>query len=180
MDGKTLLQFLLLKLLRNDTPFFCLFAKQWISKDIQTGANQNARKWLSTDLVNINDDYFHETKCLTSSYNFYLSYSGFLYMDVHVTSLITDVQYLAPLMAYFNPSLSVNSTVLTLDDGELVYSVCLTMKKFTQPTEIQLSCETLVHHSAWFKRIMLFCYHGLFSTSSFKQASDWMVALPVN
>lgn len=46
-------------------------------------------------------------------------------MDVHDTSLITEVQYLAPLMAYFNPSLSVNSTVLTLDDGELVYSVCL-------------------------------------------------------
>ena len=54
-------------------------------------------------------------------------------MDVHDTSLITDVQYLAPLMAYFNPSLSLNSTVLTLDDGE-------------QPTVIKLSCETLVHH----------------------------------
>ncbi|XP_067056805.1 plexin domain-containing protein 1-like isoform X3 [Acropora muricata] len=47
-----------------------------------------------------------------------LTTGGFLYMDVHVTSLITDVQYLAPLMAYFNPSLSVNSTVLTLDNGE--------------------------------------------------------------
>ncbi|KAK2550302.1 Plexin domain-containing protein 1 [Acropora cervicornis] len=47
-----------------------------------------------------------------------LTTGGFLYMDVHDTSLITDVQYLAPLMAYFNPSLSVNSTVLTLDDGE--------------------------------------------------------------
>jgi len=67
-------------------------------------------------------------------YNFYLSYLGFLYMDVHDTSLITEVQYLAPLMAYFNPSLSVNSTVLTLDDGELFYSVCLRMQKFTQPT----------------------------------------------
>ncbi|XP_015767952.1 PREDICTED: plexin domain-containing protein 2-like isoform X2 [Acropora digitifera] len=47
-----------------------------------------------------------------------LTTGGFLYMDVHDTSLITEVQYLAPLMAYFNPSLSVNSTVLTLDDGE--------------------------------------------------------------
>ncbi|XP_067056809.1 plexin domain-containing protein 2-like isoform X3 [Acropora muricata] len=47
-----------------------------------------------------------------------LTTGGFLYMDVHKTSLITDVQYLAPLMAYFNPSLSVNSTVLTLDDGK--------------------------------------------------------------
>ena len=67
-------------------------------------------------------------------------------MDVHNTSLITEVQYLAPLMAYFNLILSVNSAVLTLDDGELVYSVCLRMQKFTQPTVIKLSCETLVHH----------------------------------
>ncbi|XP_015767960.1 PREDICTED: plexin domain-containing protein 1-like isoform X2 [Acropora digitifera] len=50
--------------------------------------------------------------------NVVLTTGGFLYMDVHKTSLVTDVQYLAPLMAYFNPSLSVNSTVLTLDDGE--------------------------------------------------------------
>ena len=71
---------------------------------------------------------FSWNQCLTRVYNyFYLSYLGFLYMDVHDTSLITEVQYLAPLMAYFNPSLSANSTVLTLDDGELVYSVCLRM-----------------------------------------------------
>lgn len=43
---------------------------------------------------------------------------GFLYMDVHDTSLITDVQYLAPLMAYFNSKLCKDSKVLTLDDGE--------------------------------------------------------------
>ena len=68
-------------------------------------------------------------------------------MDVHDTSLITDVQYLAPLMAYFNPRLYVNSTVLTLDDGELDYSDCLRMQKFTQrSTVIRLSCETLFHH----------------------------------
>ena len=39
-------------------------------------------------------------------------------MDVHDTKLITDVQYLAPLMAYFNTKLHVKSKVLTLDDGK--------------------------------------------------------------
>ena len=43
---------------------------------------------------------------------------GFLYMDVHNTRLITDVQYLAPLMAYFNSKLGPDSKILTLDDGE--------------------------------------------------------------
>ena len=39
-------------------------------------------------------------------------------MDVHDTLLMTDVQYLAPLMAYFNSKLGGDSQVLTLDDGE--------------------------------------------------------------
>ena len=38
-------------------------------------------------------------------------------MDTHDTKLITQVQYLAPLMAYFNPHLNRESKVLTLDDG---------------------------------------------------------------
>ena len=38
-------------------------------------------------------------------------------MDVHDTKLMTEVQYLAPLMAYFNPHLSRDSKVLTLHDG---------------------------------------------------------------
>lgn len=37
-------------------------------------------------------------------------------MDVHDTKLMTQVQYLAPLMAYFNPHLSKGSKVLTLHD----------------------------------------------------------------
>jgi len=39
-------------------------------------------------------------------------------MDVYNTSLITDVQYLAPLMAYFSPKQHQDSKVLTLDDGK--------------------------------------------------------------
>ena len=39
-------------------------------------------------------------------------------MDVHDTRLLMDVQYLAPLMAYFDSRLGAESKVLTLDDGE--------------------------------------------------------------
>ena len=42
---------------------------------------------------------------------------GFLYMDFYNTSLLTDVQYLAPLMAYFSPDYHPDSKVITLDDG---------------------------------------------------------------
>ena len=40
---KTLLQFLLLKLSRNDAPLFSPFAKQWISKDILSYRSQSKR-----------------------------------------------------------------------------------------------------------------------------------------
>jgi len=46
-----------------------------------------------------------------------LTTGGFLYMDVYKTRLITSVQYLAPLMAYFSPKQHPDSKVLTLDDG---------------------------------------------------------------
>ncbi|XP_078376908.1 plexin domain-containing protein 2-like [Oculina patagonica] len=46
-----------------------------------------------------------------------LSTGGFLYMDTHLTKLMTQVQYVAPLMAYFDPHLQKSSKVLTLDDG---------------------------------------------------------------
>ena len=42
-------------------------------------------------------------------------------MDVHDTKLMTQVQYLAPLMAYFNPRLGDDSKVSTLDDGKLIF-----------------------------------------------------------
>ena len=42
-------------------------------------------------------------------------------MDVHDTKLMTQVQYLAPLMAYFNPHLGDDSKVSTLDDGKLIF-----------------------------------------------------------
>ena len=51
MDEKTFLHFLLLKLSRNDTPFFSRFAKQ-VREPIKT-----RKKLLSTDLVNTNDFY---------------------------------------------------------------------------------------------------------------------------
>ena len=41
-------------------------------------------------------------------------------MDTHDTKLMTQVQYLAPLMAYFNPHLKRDSKVFTLDDGRLL------------------------------------------------------------
>ncbi|XP_073237343.1 plexin domain-containing protein 2-like isoform X2 [Porites lutea] len=46
-----------------------------------------------------------------------LTTGGFLYMDFYNTSLLTDVQYLAPLMAYFSPDHHPDSKVITLDDG---------------------------------------------------------------
>ena len=55
MDKITLLQFLLLKLSRNDMPFFSPFTKQWISKDIPRF--REPIKTLSTDLVNTNVYY---------------------------------------------------------------------------------------------------------------------------
>ena len=52
---KTLLQFLLLKLSRNDEPFFLRSQNSEYPRILQvTGANQNARKLLSNDLVNTN------------------------------------------------------------------------------------------------------------------------------
>ena len=48
---------------------------------------------------------------------------GFLYMDFYNTSLLTDVQYLAPLMAYFSPDHHPDSKVITLDDG-IKYLCC--------------------------------------------------------
>ena len=38
-------------------------------------------------------------------------------MDTHDTRLMTEVQYLAPLMAYFSSQMDENSKVYTLDDG---------------------------------------------------------------
>ena len=48
---------------------------------------------------------------------------GFLYMDFYNTSLLTDVQYLAPVMAYFSPDHHRDSKVITLDDG-IKYLCC--------------------------------------------------------
>ena len=42
---------------------------------------------------------------------------GFLYMDVYNTFLITDAQYVAPLMAYFSLNHHPDSQVTSFDDG---------------------------------------------------------------
>ena len=56
---KTLLQFLLLKLSRNDAPFSLGSQNSEYSRIFRvTKANQNARKLLSTDLVNTKAHYF--------------------------------------------------------------------------------------------------------------------------
>lgn len=91
--------------------------KYW--KDIE----KNSETVLRTDL----SDHYLTKATLKLSFKFpyyghyldsvVLTTGGFLYMDVHDTNLITEVQYLAPLMAYFDSKLGENSKVLTLDDG---------------------------------------------------------------
>ena len=55
---KTFVQFLPLKLARNDVPFFSPRQNSEYPRIFQvTGANQNARKLLYTDLVNTNGGY---------------------------------------------------------------------------------------------------------------------------
>ena len=55
-------------------------------------------------------------------------------MDVHDTTLMTDVQYLAPLMAYFSPKLHRDSQVLTLDDGNCrIPQIIAVLQSITPP-----------------------------------------------
>lgn len=49
--------------------------------------------------------------------------SGFIYTGDVIHRMLTATQYIAPLMADFDPSLSLNSTVLHADNGEMVDSV---------------------------------------------------------
>lgn len=44
--------------------------------------------------------------------------SGFIFMGDVIHRMLTATQYIAPLMANFNPSYSRNSTVQYLDNGE--------------------------------------------------------------
>ncbi|XP_015778697.1 PREDICTED: uncharacterized protein LOC107356608 [Acropora digitifera] len=91
--------------------------KYW--KDIERNSNTVVQSALS--------DHYLTKKTLTLRFKFpyyghyldsvVLTTGGFLYMDVYNTRLITDVQYLAPLMAYFNSKLGSDSKILTLDDG---------------------------------------------------------------
>ena len=60
MDKKTLLQFLLLKFSQMTQHFSLLSQNSEYPRIFRvTGANQNARKLLSTDLVNTNNNYYY-------------------------------------------------------------------------------------------------------------------------
>jgi len=57
-------------------------------------------------------------------------FSGFIYTGDVVHRMLTATQYIAPLMANFDPSLSRNSTVIYFDNGKrqthwIVGSVCV-------------------------------------------------------
>lgn len=49
--------------------------------------------------------------------NFSLLLPGFIYTGDVIHQMLTATQYIAPLMANFDPSLSKNSTVLYYDNG---------------------------------------------------------------
>ena len=66
-------------------PFFSPFAKQWIFR--VTGANQNARKLVSTDLVNTNNNYYYY-------YLIKLKIAFYLWMEtivVYTTALVAKI-----------------------------------------------------------------------------------------
>lgn len=80
--------------------------------------------------------------------------SGFIYTGDVVHRMLTATQYIAPLMANFDPSLSRNSTVIYSDNGNstsilvlhdcvtLVYSfLCTTNKCGTKKHFSELICE---------------------------------------
>ena len=46
------------------------------------------------------------------------SSTGFIYTGDVIHKMLTATQYIAPLMANFDPSLSTNSTVFYLDNGK--------------------------------------------------------------
>lgn len=53
----------------------------------------------------------------TESYVLSVSSSGFIYTGDVVHRMLTATQYIAPLMANFDPSVSRNSTVIYFDNG---------------------------------------------------------------
>lgn len=54
-------------------------------------------------------------------------FSGFIYTGDVVHRMLTATQYIAPLMANFDPSLSRNSTVIYFDNGkrQTHWTVCV-------------------------------------------------------
>lgn len=57
---------------------------------------------------------------IKQSFVFYVA--GFIYTGDVVHRMLTATQYIAPLMANFDPSLSRNSTVIYFDNG-MIYSL---------------------------------------------------------
>lgn len=60
--------------------------------------------------------------------------AGFIYTGDVVHRMLTATQYIAPLMANFDPSVSRNSTVIYFDNGNsillLISYCCMNLKKF--------------------------------------------------
>ncbi|XP_015778705.1 PREDICTED: plexin domain-containing protein 2-like [Acropora digitifera] len=81
-----------------------------------------------------------------------LTTGGFLYMDIHDTTLIKNVQYLAPLMAYFNPKLNSASKVLTLDDGKQLTVQWLNVLLHNKPDVGTFNFQCTLHRNGtiWF------------------------------
>jgi len=56
-------------------------------------------------------------------YTFILFYSGFIYTGDVIHKMLTSTQYIAPLMANFDLSISQNSTVMYCDNGKMEQTI---------------------------------------------------------
>lgn len=61
---------------------------------------------------------YRHIECLSLSCSLSLNHTGFLYTGDVIHRMLTATQYIAPLMANFDPSLSQNSAVFYSDNGE--------------------------------------------------------------
>lgn len=123
-------------------------------RDIKGHPNTTTHQGLS--------DQFLRTQqlCLSFKFPYYghyldrvlLTTGGFLYMDIHDTTLIKNVQYLAPLMAYFNPKLNAASKVLTLDDGKQLTVQWLNVLLHNKPEVGTFNFQCTLHRNGtiWF------------------------------
>lgn len=62
--------------------------------------------------------FLHCIQMSDGNHCMFFSLTGFLYTGDVIHRMLTATQYIAPLMANFDPSLSQNSTVFYSDNGE--------------------------------------------------------------